>query len=476
MSDERRIVANTGHRVGAEVVSKVISLAFYVVLAREIGDAGFGVFTFGLALAMLVTTLANFGQDAVLVREVAPDRGQIDRFFADTLALKTVLAVPAILIAVGAAVLIDHDRETLLVIVLLGVAVAAETLMWTFFAAFQAFDRLGFISVVLVWQRLVTTAVGVPALLLGADVVAGSAVYLGGAVLGLALAAFCLLRSVVRPRMSVDIRTWWPLMRAAFPVGIASVFSTTLFRVDAALLAFFASAAVVGDYGAAYRLFETTLFLSYSVGTAVYPVFARLGPGSEPPLRVVRDGGLKLAIVATLPLAVAAAVLGPGLVPLVYGEAFDEGGIALVLLAPAIALYPIEHIAAAMLVAQRRQKIVAAVVGVVALQNVIANVLLIPVFSLKAAALNTSISEALLAISFLYLAGRTAGGFEWARVTAGPVLAAGLAGATMLLLRDTLPLAAAAGAVVYFTTLVTWERRRFPDDARLVSDLLLRRA
>jgi O-antigen/teichoic acid export membrane protein len=265
-------------------------------------------------------------------------------------------------------------------------------------------------------------------------------------------------------------------MRAAFPVGIASVFSTTLFRVDAALLAFFASAAVVGDYGAAYRLFETTLFLSYSVGTAVYPVFARLGPGSEPPLRVVRDGGLKLAIVATLPLAVAAAVLGPGLVPLVYGEAFDEGGIALVLLAPAIALYPIEHIAAAMLVAQRRQKIVAAVVGVVALQNVIANVLLIPVFSLKAAALNTSISEALLAVSFLYLAGRTAGGFEWARVTAGPVLAACLAGATMLLLRDMLAVAAAAGAVVYFTALVAWERRRFPEDARLVSDLLLRRA
>ena len=48
-----------------------------------------------------------------------------------------------------------------------------------------------------------------------------------------------------------------------------------LFRIDTVMLAAYESDAVVGNYGAAYRLFESTLFLSWAVGAAVYPVYSR---------------------------------------------------------------------------------------------------------------------------------------------------------------------------------------------------------
>src|SRR5918999_6072840 len=103
----QRILANTAYRGLADLGSKIISLALYVVMARELGESGFGVFTFGLAVAMLVTALGGFGQDAILVREVARDRSRIDHYFGNTLVLKVVLAFPALAVAIAGAALLD---------------------------------------------------------------------------------------------------------------------------------------------------------------------------------------------------------------------------------------------------------------------------------------------------------------------------------------------------------------------------------
>ena len=99
MSGARRILANTAYRLLADVGSKLASIAFYVVMARELGAKEFGVFTFGLAFVILTTTLGNFGQDSVLTREVARDHTLLDRYFFNTLALKTGLSTLSLALA-----------------------------------------------------------------------------------------------------------------------------------------------------------------------------------------------------------------------------------------------------------------------------------------------------------------------------------------------------------------------------------------
>ena len=130
-------------------------------------------------------------------------------------------------------------------------------------------------------------------------------------------------------------------MRAALPIGLAGVFAVVLFRVDTAMLAVFESKDVVGEYGAAYRLLETTLFLSWSVGAAVYPVYSRLSPSSEPRVGFVFERSLKLVVALTLPLAAGALVLADPLIQALFGAGYDDAATALQLLAPAIALYPV---------------------------------------------------------------------------------------------------------------------------------------
>ena len=470
-----RILANTSWRAVAEIGSKLATLVLVVVMARELGEAGFGVFTFGFAFATLVTALAGFGQDVVLIREVARDRRRLHRYFFNTLVLKSALAVPALLVSSAAAFVLGVGAETRWVVLLLGLAVVSELLTMTCVAVFQAFERLVYMPIVLVTQRAGAAGLGIAALVAGAGVVAVSAVYAAAAGLAFVLGLALVYRKIERPRLTVDPPFWWPLMRVAAPIGLAGVLGTVLFRVDTAILAWFEPKQVVGHYGAAFRLFEATLFVSWSVGTAVYPVLSRLTRQTDPPLASVVDRSLKLVIALTLPLAVVAAILGEPLVELLYGSDFAEAGTALVLLAPAIAFYPVAHIAGTVLYARDRQLMMVAAYGIGAVANIAVNVILIAAFSLDGAAVATSLTWVLLAAALLALAVQTSGSIALRRIVVGPVLASAACAVAIAAFRGEVAVSLAVGAAVYLAVLVAYERRVHPEDARPVGDFLRRR-
>src|SRR5688500_5522807 len=48
----RLVARNAGVQVVGDTAGKLVSLAFYIVLARELGPDGFGLFTFGVSLAL----------------------------------------------------------------------------------------------------------------------------------------------------------------------------------------------------------------------------------------------------------------------------------------------------------------------------------------------------------------------------------------------------------------------------------------
>jgi O-antigen/teichoic acid export membrane protein len=468
----RRILANTAYRLLADVGSKLASVVFFVVMARELGDEQFGVFAFGLAFVTLASTLGNFGQDQILTREVARDRGLLDQYFANTMAIKLVFAGISLAVTIGIAAAAGLDSVTREVTILLGLAVVLELLMSTCFASYQAFERLEYIPVALISQRFLTAGVGIAALLGGAGVVAAAGIYLAGAVVGLVLAIWLLLDRVAKPRLAVDTGSWWPLMRAALPIGVAGVFAVVLFRIDTVMLAAYESKDVVGDYSAAYRLFEATLFVSWSVGSAVYPVFSRLTPSSAPSVGFVYERSLKLVTALTLPLAAGAAVLAGPVVETLYGEQYDEAVSALRLLAPAIALYPVCYLGGYLLVSQDRQRVLTVVYGVVALENILLNLVLIPMLSLEGAALGTSISQLLVAVAFVAASQQAVGRIAWRRVLAGPVAATVLATGAMVLLRGNFWAALSVATAVYVGALVAIELALYSDDARAVLDLV----
>jgi len=467
----RRIAANTLYRAAGDLGSKVATIALFVVMARKLGDAQFGVFTFALSLVTLVTVLADFGQNTVLVREVARDRAQVHRYFVNNLALQLVLAVPALALAVAIVVVGGKDAQTRAVVALLGVAVVAELLRGTCFAVFEAHESFVYIPIVLITQRLVGNAIAVAALLSGAGVVTVAAIYLGGAVLAFLIALGLMLRYVVRPSLRIEPRIWAALMRMAIPLGLAGVFGTVLFRVDTAMLAVYEPKAVVGNYGAAYRVFEATLFLGWASGAAFYPVYSRLDHAA---LSRVFERSIKLVAAISFPVGVASSVLARPAIHLFYGSGYDQAVGALRLLGPAIGFYGVAYLSGLLLASQHRQRILTVIMGVAAIENILGNLVLIPAFSLNGAAGGTSISQVLVAAPLLIACSSAVGGVHWTRMLVGPAIASAVAAGGMVALVGVPLLSLFVGALAYLLVLVAFERLFFPDDLRGMMELVRR--
>src|SRR4051812_26252867 len=375
------------------MASKLALAVLYIVMARELGTSGFGVFSFAFSLAVLVTTLANFGEDKLLVRSIARDPDALGRTFADTLALQASIGLGALAITEALLPLTGVAPTTRLVLALIGLAVVLDVLTSTHLAIFQARERMALIPAVIVPQRLGVAVVGGFALYRGVDVVGVAAIYLAGSVLALPLAIWLLRDEVARPPMRISVRRWLPLLVAALPIGVATAFATILFRVDLVMLRGYESAQVVGAYAGAYRLFEMTLFLSAGVGASALPAFSRLKPDQVDELRALLRKTLLLVCLPSVPLALLTVAIPEQLLRAAYGGGYESAADALRLLAPAIVLYPISFMCGYMLVAQGRVRPLVTAYGIVAVENVALNLVLIPWLSLRGAALGTTISE-----------------------------------------------------------------------------------
>ncbi|MDX6515080.1 MAG: hypothetical protein QOH73_746, partial [Gaiellaceae bacterium] len=377
-----RLVANALYRTASDVASKLALAVLYIVMARELGTRGFGVFSFAFSLGVLVTTLANFGEDKVLVRAIVRDPRALGRTFADTVALQAAIGLGALALTEAFLPLTGVAEKTRLVVALLGLAIVLDVLTSTHLAIFQARERMALIPAVIVPQRLAVAVAGTYALYRGVGVVGVAGIYLAGSLLALPLAIAVLRREVARPPFRISLRRWPPLLVAALPIGVASAFATILFRIDLVMLRAYRSADVVGAYAGAYRLFEMTLFLSAGVGASALPAFSRMKADQLPELRGLLRKTLLLVCIPSVPLAIVAAAIPGELLHLAYGGGYGTAASALRLLAPAIVLYPISFMCGYMLVAQGQVRALVTVYGLVAAENVAANMVLIPWLSL----------------------------------------------------------------------------------------------
>lgn len=467
-----RILVNAGFRAAADVGAKIATAALYIFVARKLGASELGIYAFALSFVGVVTAIGQFGQDIVLTREVANDRTRLEEYYSAAIASRAMFSIPPLLLASLVALLAGMSHHTLLVVVLLGLGFMGDYMAQVPFAVFQAYERLGFITIVLIVQRWVTTSVAIAALYLGAGLAMVAAIYCLGALMATALGTLLMYRYVARPRLHFDLGGALSVTREAFPIGIALVALTILFRVDMSMLAIFKPTRQVGEYGAAYKLLETTAFFSWAVNAAVLPSLSRLSVKTVPSVGAVYQRGLKLVIAITLPVAVGAIVLAKPIISLLYGHQYRAAATALVLLAPTIALFPVSSLSSQLFFAQQRRPTVALVYTIVGVENIALNFLLIPRFSLDGAAAGTSISELLVAGLLIVLAGELHGRLQFRRILLGPALASAGAGLALVLLHSRPLIGAPLAAIVYLIVLLGHERMAFPEDFSVIHALV----
>ncbi len=304
-----RLGGNLGYFAGA------------LVLARGLGPTDRGAIAFFTTAALMIAVVSSSGLREAASVFVAQDVERRDRVATNTMLFGLLLALAASAVVCGSLLAAPGLRPahlTALQIVLLGAGTLAAALLvlgYGLLMGLALFRYQAALQPVYVW--VYAAALGIAWWDGRLTVTSAALIWTGGQLLGGVLLTTVSLRRtrVGRPDLALLRRMWSYGLRAW--VGSLSAFLN--FRVDQIIMGAISSNAALGVYAVAVNLSEVELYVPQSVSNGLVPIIAAT-PKEERAERTLRV--FRLVMLVTLAVAVPAFVLGPFLLPLLFGAAF----------------------------------------------------------------------------------------------------------------------------------------------------------
>jgi O-antigen/teichoic acid export membrane protein len=401
----RGYAADAFWMLAAQIAGKLASFVFVLIVARSLAAREFGYFNFALSFCPLFLVVGGFGLESTVIRRVARDRDRLSVLFATGLTLRCALGLAGLVLALAAAPLFLDGGQAYAALALVGAALLLDEVTGFLGTVFKAFERMKFHALAIFANRVVSTALAFAVLAAGGGLLALCVTYLVGSAGALLFASIALRRNFP----PIDLRradrgVALELVRTGAPLGLGGFLNTAVFRIDSVLLQAIKGPLAVGLYGAAYRLFESALFVAWSLGNVALPRLARAGSRE---LGRTYELTAAMALAFYLPLAVTAPFAADWVLVSLFSDRYAAAGDAVVWLAAASVLYAVAFLARIGSIAVGRTGAIAAIAAIALAFNVAANAVAIPRFGLEGAAVTTFATEALEAalLTGLFLRG-----------------------------------------------------------------------
>lgn len=389
---------HAGRDVAIQIATRALNLALGVVVtalvARALGDAGFGQWSTILVVVQLAAYFTSFGVESVVIRETTAEPEREGDWLGALLILRALLSVPAVIAGLVVLLLVEASSQMLVA----GIVLLAQT-PFNIGASLRVVHQLRVRNwvpmAVLTLNSVLWSAAVVVIYLRGGGLVPLAIALTATAALTAmvqAVAAVKISRPSLRPSRAATVR----LARIGLPVGVAGLLVMAYARIDQLIVFAVGGSTEAGLYGAAYRIVEQAHLVPISVMTTLMPILAASWRADRARMgRIVLLAGEYLSIASLGGLAVAIVVARPVTV-LLYGHDFADAAPALPVLAGAFVFICYGYLSGnLMLIAGMQRRLVT--VGLIGLAvNVIGNLLLIPAVGFVGAAWMTLVTEAVV--------------------------------------------------------------------------------
>ena len=397
MTRLRRIVNNTVISLIGQVVTWTSTLLLTSAYGRFLGDFKFGELYFAITFVMLIGFPLEFGFNQQLTRDVAVDPAKALRYFSNTLLIKITLWFVLYGLILLMCWLLGYSTEQRILVTIAGITLLGTSIANTFAALHYALERVLFPAFGTILEKGLSALIGIILLRHGAGVQVMALVLLGGSFTNATWQGIWFFR-LVGSRLSVDLTFIRELLRTSIPFLIYGVLGVIYYRLDTVLLSLFSNAAVVGWYGAAYRLFDTMVFLPNLVIMAImYPVFSKLSTTSEDSLKLAIEKTMNFLLFCGLPIAGAMIAAAPNIIGFLYHRAeFIPSVLVLQALAPGLIFLYVNSVFSTIIMSTKQERKMIIMAAAALVFNLGLNLFMIPHFQQVGAAIVTSLTELLL--------------------------------------------------------------------------------
>jgi O-antigen/teichoic acid export membrane protein len=431
----RRAARNAGALAAAGLFSKGMLFVWQFVLARWLGEQGYGVYGTVGALATIATVIGSFGMGLIVVRDVSRRPEQAGDYLTATLFMQTGLVTVAFLILNAAAWIIGYSPAIQVYTALMGIGLIVDIY------GNMCSDQL------LAQERMVTTSVveavhiglriGLVALALwgGYDLLG---LYITGIVAGMVRSAvfwWALMRTGVRPRFPLQRAIAVPLFLNSTPLAVSAILTLAYQQADKLISTRLLDEASTGYLTAAFVIIIGVVeLLNSTVLIATYPIMSRSYDDPGDVFGFIVGKLAFFTVVITLPIAITLSVFAPDLTVPLFGADFAPSARVLrVLIWYAVASMVVNVFAQGMMV-QNRQRQLLVIRGSGLALNLTLNLTLLIAFDMDVMGLvYASVVAECVVLAVMLLTFRE-NGLDMARLSRGMLRPVGLAVGAVLVM------------------------------------------
>ena len=404
----RKVLFNTGWQVVGKVVTASSTLLITLIIGRSLGPSGFGEFTKIFVFVGYFYIIADFGLNSIFVKEAQSytrdKEKSVNNLFKAILTLRVVIAFFLVLIAIMVAFFLPYNSEAstgFSPLVKTGIMIASLTiitqaLFTTANGFFQKKLRYDFSAIAAISGSIVMVLATAIIYFTTRSLLLFVSIYILGGLTYVAASFFLISKKFdYKFFAGFDLTKSKALLLSAWPIGLALILNLLYFRADIFILASFRSSAEVGLFALGYQFFEAALAVPIFFTNALYPLLSEaFAKNIEEFKKIVRNWALYLvafSIILTICL-----LLISFLIPLIFDSRFEDSKTTLQILALGMPFFFLSALFWHVLIIYNKQKLLIYVYAAGAIFNLTVNLIFIPIYGYRAAAITTVISEAFI--------------------------------------------------------------------------------
>lgn len=385
-------------------IGKTLGDAFtfllFVVLSRVFGQDGIGQYSFAMALTGFFVVFSDFGLYPFTVKEMSRRTISFEDYYGRIFSLRLILSAAIFGVLLLVLSFLPFPYETKLIIAVIGAYQVISRVVEGIGAIFVAREDTHLAGLIEASSKAIAALAGIAVVMAGGSLVTSLAI-LPTVALGTLFVTYWLMTiKYGRPNLVLFSSSLRHVMREAIPYALSLFLFQLYSRVDVVILGFFFGATAAGIYNVGYRVVFFLMFIPQLAAMAIFPTASRLYLDSMKDLKSLYRKGLNLIILIGVPAASGLFLISPNLINLIFGKSFEESATVLRILCGLLFLACLNRIIGVFMMSCDRQVERTRCQWKAACVNVLGNLLLIPIFGFKGAAVTALISETLLIILF----------------------------------------------------------------------------
>ncbi len=367
-----------------------------VLIARELGEEGFGAFTLVFSLLGMLSIITDLGLGRVALAGLLDSDSDSARFAGTYVVLRGLLGLVGYGVVVAFVALAGYPSVVLQATVVAGLVPVLATPAHAYEIAFQAHHRLDQTAVVRVVAQLGQLALTIALVVAGRSLVwlTVPAVLNATIVFGLTAPLAHRLESFT---YTIDRSIWGRLVREAVPLSIGTAMATMYYRVDSVMLSKLDDLSAVGVYGVAYKFVDVAHLIPSALSVAILAVLVKSWPDDIERFRATLGNAAAVLTVLGGLLVVEFLLFAEPTIGFLYGETYRKGGLALRMLMVGEWSGYFTSLSFAALVASARHRRYPMITLIGLTLNIAVNLVFIPLWSYEGAAAATLATELIVA-------------------------------------------------------------------------------